>query len=124
MKPIYLRELLPYIRGKVIWGEENRLIQQRVLKAPKYSLLKDHTLFFHSKRVLSLEKTKHFKNLVIITSNPNLLTKPGNNVTVVKVNNMKKAYWSFVEYYRGLLKLPFIAITGTCGKTTTKEMVA
>lgn len=44
-------------------------------------------------------------------------------VTIVKVDDMTSAYWKFVEYYRSQFKIPIVAITGTAGKTTTKEMV-
>ncbi|UZM97133.1 Mur ligase family protein [Lysinibacillus sp. MHQ-1] len=36
---------------------------------------------------------------------------------------MAQAYWTFIEYYRGLFHIPVVALTGTCGKTTTKEML-
>ena len=45
------------------------------------------------------------------------------NVTVIKVNNSEEAYWKFVRYYRSLFQIPIVAITGTSGKTTTKEMI-
>lgn len=123
MRPIYLKELLPILKGKVVYGEANPLIKH-VIKVPKYKLLKDHTMYFHVKNTLSLKNTKHFKQLVIITATPQLITHLGDNVTIVKVNNVKNAYWHFIDFYRNMLTIPFIAITGTCGKTTTKEMVS
>ena len=45
------------------------------------------------------------------------------NVTVIKVNSSEEAYWKFVRYYRSLFQIPIVAITGTSGKTTTKEMI-
>ncbi len=123
MKPTYLQDLLPYMKGKVIVGETNPLIRH-VIKIPKYSLLKDHTLYFHNKGTLSLKASNHFKQLTIITSKPDLLVDAGRNVTIVFVKNVKTAYWRFVDFYRNTLKIPFVAITGTCGKTTTKEMIS
>jgi UDP-N-acetylmuramoyl-tripeptide--D-alanyl-D-alanine ligase len=45
------------------------------------------------------------------------------NVTYIMVENMEQAYWSFVRHYRSLYEIPVFAITGTCGKTTVKEMI-
>lgn len=36
---------------------------------------------------------------------------------------MDTSYWDFVRYYRSMFNIPVFAITGTCGKTTTKEMI-
>jgi UDP-N-acetylmuramoyl-tripeptide--D-alanyl-D-alanine ligase len=46
------------------------------------------------------------------------------SITIVYVQNVKKAYYKFITYYRSLFTLPIIGVTGTCGKTTTKEMIA
>lgn len=45
------------------------------------------------------------------------------NITYIVVEDVEKAYWSFVSYYRSLYDIPVFAITGTCGKTTVKEMI-
>ena len=45
------------------------------------------------------------------------------DITILKTENVEKAYWSFVAYYRSLFRIPVIGVTGTCGKTTTKEMI-
>jgi len=45
------------------------------------------------------------------------------NTTVIRVKSTVQAYWKFIEYYRGLFQIPVVALTGTCGKTTTKEMI-
>lgn len=46
------------------------------------------------------------------------------SVTVIYVKNTKKALGRLAAYYRSLFDIPFIAITGSVGKTSTKEMVA
>jgi UDP-N-acetylmuramoyl-tripeptide--D-alanyl-D-alanine ligase len=47
----------------------------------------------------------------------------GDNITLIKVPDVEEAFWRFVEYYRGLFTIPVIGVTGTNGKTTTKEMM-
>lgn len=45
------------------------------------------------------------------------------NVTYIMVGNIEKAFWRFVNHYRQMFDIPVFAITGTCGKTTVKEMI-
>lgn len=42
----------------------------------------------------------------------------------IRVEDTKKALQAIGSYYRKLLKLPLVGITGSVGKTTTREMVA
>src|SRR5690606_12734814 len=44
-------------------------------------------------------------------------------ITIIKVQNTDEAFWKFVHYYRCLFQIPVITVTGTSGKTTTKEMI-
>jgi len=43
--------------------------------------------------------------------------------TIILVEDIEIAYWQFVDYYRSLFQIPVVAVTGTCGKTTTKDMI-
>lgn len=45
------------------------------------------------------------------------------DVTVVKVVNSLKALHKLTKYYRRLVKIPIIALTGSSGKTTTKDLI-
>ncbi len=42
----------------------------------------------------------------------------------IKVRSTQRALWELARYYKGLFPIPFIAITGSVGKTTTKDMAA
>ncbi|MBD5118356.1 MAG: UDP-N-acetylmuramoyl-tripeptide--D-alanyl-D-alanine ligase [Clostridiales bacterium] len=42
----------------------------------------------------------------------------------IKVRSTQRALWELAQYYKKLFPIPFIAITGSVGKTTTKDMVA
>lgn len=46
------------------------------------------------------------------------------NSNIIFVRDTREALLEFAKYYRGLFKIPFIAITGSVGKTTTKELVS
>jgi len=45
-------------------------------------------------------------------------------VTVVKVADTTIALGLIAKYYRSKFKIPFIAVTGSAGKTTTKDLIA
>lgn len=46
------------------------------------------------------------------------------NQVAILVEDSMKALANFAQYYRSLFKIPVIAITGSVGKTSTKEMIA
>lgn len=48
----------------------------------------------------------------------------GTNASVIKVNNSITVLQELAKYHRKELNTPIIAITGTNGKTTTKELIA
>ncbi len=45
-------------------------------------------------------------------------------VTAVKVENTHDAMGSLAAYYRSKFDIPFVGLTGSVGKTTTKDMIA
>lgn len=50
--------------------------------------------------------------------------KKYNNVTIVKVHNTIKALQEIATYKRSLYNIPVVAITGSVGKTSTKDIIA
>ncbi len=122
MKPLFLQDILSKIDGDLIKGFDN-LIIKNVIVSPKK--IKSNTMFFHRsrKKYTNLRLFHELKNYVIVTEEPDDFKELSNQVIIVKVTNIYKAYWQFIRYYRGLFQIPVMGITGTCGKTTTKEMI-
>ena len=60
------------------------------------------------------------KGAVACLSQKNIDT---NNI-VINVKDTKKALKDFATYYRSLFNIPVVALTGSSGKTTTKDMLA
>lgn len=58
--------------------------------------------------------------IAAICSNKNL----ANNENIFYVNDTLKTLQELANYHRKLLKIPIIAISGTNGKTTTKELIS
>lgn len=123
MKSLLLADILYFIRGSLINGNRNLLIKNVAVHPKK---IKQNTLYFDfRKSALKLRLLEKKKCVAIITDKPTLITKKNQgNITVVKVKDVKSAYWKFVKYYRNLFKIPVIGVTGTVGKTTTTDMIA
>jgi UDP-N-acetylmuramoyl-tripeptide--D-alanyl-D-alanine ligase len=108
--------------GEVLQGSGNPMIHYVMNRTKKE--IDDNTLVFH--RDHEKIKGKYWKNntsIVIVTDRPDLCTDLGDSIMLIVVGNLDEAYWKFVTYYRGLFDIPVIGVTGTCGKTTTKEMI-
>ena len=71
------------------------------------------TLVFHLNKAKALD-AKRFEKLdcYVVTDQP-LLKGMGGAERVLHVKNVRKAYDKFVRFYRGLFKIPVIAVTGT-----------
>ena len=55
---------------------------------------------------------------------PNELLEKSKNKLIIKVDNIIKTVQKIAEYKRSLFDIPVIAITGSVGKTSTKDMIA
>ncbi len=122
MKSLYLSEILNVIGGQVSQRDRNCMISDVTTRYK--NIKKRNTLcFLAKKRNKKLSKLNISDSAVIVTQNPSFIAKKLTRNTIVKVKNVKQAYWEFVKYYRNQFKIPVIGITGTSGKTTTKEMI-
>lgn len=122
MKWIYLNQILAHIGGVLVQGEGNPLIKNVVTKPYKVG---NHTLLFDLYKKVKIEPNNFEKSqsTVVVTDKPKDFNHLGNGVIVVKVEDIDQVYWKFIDYYRSLFDIPIIGVTGTCGKTTTKEMI-
>lgn len=123
MNPLPLNEVLKILEGTVISGKGNPVINH---VATHFNHLKKgkHTLFFHLKPTYRFKRLRKYKNIIIVTENPSRLQTARSSHMVIKVKNVKDAFWNFIHQYRGLFEIPVIGVTGTSGKTTTKEMIS
>lgn len=61
---------------------------------------------------------------IIIIDEVNFKIEELNNGTVIKVEDTKKALGDLARYYRNKLGIKVVGITGSTGKTSTKDLVA
>ncbi|KAA0546563.1 UDP-N-acetylmuramoyl-tripeptide--D-alanyl-D-alanine ligase [Bacillus sp. BGMRC 2118] len=122
MKTLQLQEVVSKMGGMIISGPSNPSIKHVNRKHNSY-YWRSHTMFFHVQENKDLYIQSGMKSIVVITRRPEKIRNAGSHVTIVKVRSVKRAYWRFISYYRSLFTIPFISVTGTCGKTTTKEMI-
>jgi len=122
VKPFSVKEVLNIVDGVLEKGNLNLVLHSAVYRVEKVK--ESHTLIFHrSKLVLSKETIEKYSPCALVTSERSEEWRTIKGFTVITVEDIGAAFWSFVEHYRKLFPIPVIAITGTCGKTTTKDML-
>ncbi|WP_342535531.1 UDP-N-acetylmuramoyl-tripeptide--D-alanyl-D-alanine ligase [Lysinibacillus sp. FSL K6-1151] len=124
MQPISVQKLRTVLQGKLIHGSEQWSVQQAIYYN-RHDLTKSHSLMFVSRndKINWQEVDRKGPSLIISDKSSTELKSALANTTVLQVKSVAQAYWTFIEYYRGLFQIPVVALTGTCGKTTTKEML-
>jgi UDP-N-acetylmuramoyl-tripeptide--D-alanyl-D-alanine ligase len=122
MKPILVSTVREIIKGSLATGVEDRLIvdvRRFIRRVDKRNML----TFIWKNEKPNWERIKKYSPCTIVTSQFFEEYKSIDGCTVILVNNVEAAYWSFVKYYRSSFKIPIIAVSGTCGKTSTKDMI-
>ena len=121
MKPLEVRQIITILSGKLLHGSDDIIIQHGAYRQKQ--IKNKNTIFFSKRRTFDSESLNEYFPLVLVTDQKFDKSMQMDGLTVIKVTDLDKAYWQFVHYYRSLFQLPVIAVTGTSGKTTTKEMI-
>lgn len=122
MKPFSVKEVLDIVDGVFEKGDLDLVLQDAVYRVEK--ITQSHTLIFRRRRVgMNREAIEKYTPSALVTSDCSEEWRTIKGCTIITVEDVEAAFWSFVEYYRQLFSIPVIAITGTCGKTTTKDML-
>ncbi|WP_026074608.1 Mur ligase family protein [Brevibacillus massiliensis] len=122
MKSIPLRDIVQQIGGRIIHGSGNPMMMNVIDWSKKE--IDDHTLVFHLDREpIHGKYWRVYQSVAIISDKPDFCMDLEDSIILIQVEQVEQAYEQFVQYYRNLFPIPVIGITGTCGKTTTKEMI-
>ncbi|WOV89029.1 Mur ligase family protein [Sporosarcina oncorhynchi] len=121
MKPLsagYVRKL---IAGSLIQGRDETLIRHAAYRLKQ--VRHPDTLLFLKGKIVNWDRLEAFFPLTIVTDKVLRRYEDKKNVTIIKVEDLEEAYWKVINDYRQNIDIPVIAVTGTAGKTTTKEMI-
>ena len=128
MKSLTVKEILKVTKGKLIQGNEDLTCQnfskdtRTIQKGDIYLAIQgenfDGNLFWKQ----ALEKGA---DGVIVSVPVSLEERKGfENKTIIQVEDTLEALYKIAKYKREQYNIPVIAITGSVGKTSTKDMVA
>lgn len=121
MKPLSVKNLTGIIAGKMVQGSEEVLIQYGAYRLKQVK--KSNTALFTNKRIVDWKSLEPLSPIILVTDWPYSKNEIPGYVITIKVADADEAYWKFVHFYRSQFNIPIIAITGTSGKTSTKEMI-
>ncbi|WP_342511552.1 UDP-N-acetylmuramoyl-tripeptide--D-alanyl-D-alanine ligase [Sporosarcina sp. FSL K6-1522] len=120
MKPFSVKHIRTMLAGDLVQGSDDMIVHYGAYRLKQ--VRNTHTLLFLKKRIVDWKRLKQFFPLVLVTEQFSPIERL-EGLTVIKVKDTEEAYWRFVKDYRNLFQIPVVAITGTSGKTTTKEMI-
>ncbi|MCM3709695.1 Mur ligase family protein [Sporosarcina luteola] len=122
MKPLTTGYIRIIISGKLVLGKDDLPIRHGAYRLKQ--VRHPHTILFLKRNIVRWEKLKPYFPLAIVTEREmDLKGQQIEDLTIIKVDNLQEAYWKFIDNYRSSITIPVIAVTGTSGKTTTKEMI-
>lgn len=119
MKSLSLRKVGPLIGGVLLRGNADSVISNIAI-SNNHRFTKNTLVFYREQ----LKVPTNLNSCIIVTSKKKAEALFPKSYTIVYVKNVRLAYYKFIHYYRSLFQIPVIGVTGTCGKTTTKEMIA
>lgn len=122
MEKITIREILTATGGKLISGNEETIINNITTDSRKaeqgilFVALKGDNFdgndfaegFLQGGEAVVVEKDIH----------------PVDGKCIIRVDDTKKALRDIAKYYRGKFNIPVVGVTGSVGKTSTKDMLA
>ncbi|WP_064092778.1 UDP-N-acetylmuramoyl-tripeptide--D-alanyl-D-alanine ligase [Rossellomorea aquimaris] len=124
MKPLHLKKIIEVVEGELVFGTDDIYVEDAIIYHLHRLKQKNSLLFLDRRKEFQFEDVKSYEPVVIITDARSMKEEYKNALAVVEVKNIRTAVLTFARFYRGLFQIPIIAITGTNGKTTTKDMVA
>ena len=134
MKEIYVKDLLRICNGKILVGNEDEALvdfskdTREVKEGDVYVGIKGEN---HDGNLLYEEALKKGAKVCILQKesvnekiDKNKIIENYSNRTIVIVDNTVKALQELAAYKRSLYNIPVVGVTGSVGKTSTKDIIA
>ncbi len=121
MKPLTVQNLTVITAGHLVQGSGEVLIQHGAYRLKQVK--KPNTALFTNKRIVNWKDYESLYPIVLVTDRLYSQNELPEQIIIIKVKDSDEAYWKFVNFYRNQFNIPVVAITGTSGKSTTKEMI-
>lgn len=124
MKRITVKDIIDICNGKLICGDEN-IVCRRFQKDTR--LVKNGDVYVGIKGENFDGNTlyeKAFENGAEVCIVSGIEVSEYEGKTIIKVEDSVKALQQIAEYKRKLYNIPVIAVTGSVGKTSTKDIIA
>lgn len=126
MKPLQISDVIGAVNGKTVNSKNNMISgvstdTRTIKKGDLFIPLKGENFDGHDFIHKALSKGASF-----CFCNKSQMKKMETlkNDRIIFVDDTKMALINLAKYYRKLFPIPFVAVTGSVGKTTTKEMIA
>ncbi len=128
MEALSIKEIIKATDGVLLSGSEDMLIydistdSRRIGERSLFIPLKGENFDGHS-----FVQTAFNSGAMACITHSDLTARFGSShegKSIIKVANTSSALRDIAKYYREKFQIPFIGITGSVGKTTTKDMVA
>lgn len=111
------------LEGKIIYGSDDWDVSD-VIYYKRHDHANRNTMLFVSRNdEINWDMINKKGPSLIVTDKTDIAIPNVANTTVMQVMSLVKSYWKFITYYRNLFQIPVVTITGTCGKTTVKDMI-
>ena len=129
MKDLIVRNILDVTGGELIIGDENLICKsfsrdtRKINKGDVYFGIKGETFNGNDFWKQALENGAS----CVIIENVNVTQEEKEEFkgkTIIKVKNTLEALYNIARYKRSLYNIPVIGITGSVGKTSTKDIIA
>jgi UDP-N-acetylmuramoyl-tripeptide--D-alanyl-D-alanine ligase len=119
MEPLLLSEIVNAVNGRLINCSDDFIIDNL---STKLTSVRKGYLFIPLKNVNSCESIMQANKKGAVAA---VVTKEINcAIPQIIVKNTGAALTNLTKYYRSKFDIPVIAVTGSCGKTSTKGMIA
>lgn len=129
MKQLFIKDILRITNGKLIIGNEEEIIEnfsndtRTINYGDTYIALKGGNFDGNKFWKEALEKGAKLVIIQDIDFEKEDLSK-FEGKSIIKVEDVLEALYKIAEYKRSLYNIPVIGITGSVGKTSTKDMIS